>query len=280
MSFEEIWQENKGYILALFGGFIVFLTAYLIIDSSFESEITRNVAAKGRHERNAKRARIPRGRTAELDRELVRLEEELVLLEGELEYEPREGFTLSGVSEAPDIHFNRVIQGMLSDIVEPAASIDLRIPTDLGLAGRTPKSRVEYEWYLNGLDLVKRACEAGIGVAVDPYGNTRIESIEPIKIASPKKKKREKRREAEPYVKELRVELSVRGRPGAIDGLVRALMEPGSRLGIESARVSSLDTPKKKQLVATDPMVQVDLVLKALIIDPDGVPQVSKSSRL
>lgn len=275
MSFEEIWQENKGYILALAGGFVVFLTAYLIVDSSFETDITRNKAAKARYERNAKRARIPRGRTAELDRDIVRLEEELALLENELAYAPRDGFTLAGVSEAPDIHFNRVIQGMLTDIVEPAASIDLRIPTDLGLAGRTPKSRAEYEWYLNGLDLVKRVCEAGIGVAVDPYGNTRIESIEPIKIAKPKKKRRD-RREADPYVEELRVDVSVRGRPDAVDGLLRAIMEPGSRLSVESARIVSLHDPKKN----TEPLVQLDLALKALIVDPEGAPRVSKSARM
>lgn len=278
MSFEEIWQENKGYILSLLGGFIVFLTAYLIIDGSFESDIRRNEAAKARHERNAKRARIPRGRTSELDRELVRLEEELTLLEGELTYKPREGFTLAGVADAPDIHFNRVIQSMLSDIVEPAASIDMRIPSDLGLMGRTPKSRAEYEWYLNGLDIVKRVCEAGIGVAADPYGNTRIDGLDPIKIVAPKKKKRQ-RRESNPYLTELRVELSVRGRPGAVDGLIRALMEQGARIAIESARVSSLDDRKKEQLVATDPMVQADLTLKALIVDAEGEPQVSKSAK-
>ena len=42
MNFEEIWQENKSFILTIMAGLVVFIVAYLIIDSSSSELLPRD----------------------------------------------------------------------------------------------------------------------------------------------------------------------------------------------------------------------------------------------
>ncbi|MEE9392874.1 MAG: hypothetical protein V3W41_10255 [Planctomycetota bacterium] len=269
MSFEEIWQEHKSFILTLLAGVIIFFTARMIIVGSFEDEIGRNNRAASRASSQAKRNKVQPGATAEAKRKHEALEASLAKLEREMGYKPATGFTLKAAARAGDLHFNDMVQKLLTGVVEPASSLDIRLDTGLGLGGRTPRSDVEREWYLNGLDLVNRIYLAGIASAV--------ESIEPIKIKILPKKRRN-RGEAARYLRPLAVSFTAHGSPAALDLLLRELMKPGARLSVEKASLLSLDSDKKTVIrFGGDDIVRMDIEVKALIVDPDGVPAVSKS---
>lgn len=270
MSFEEIWHEHKSFILILLAGVVVFFTARYIITSSFEDDIKRNKAAAARSLRSASRSKVPTGAKGLAEEKLRLLEEELAKLQTEMSYRPTAGYTLKGAARAGDLHFNDMVQKLLTEVVEPASSLDIRIDTGLGLDGRTPRSDPEREWYLNGLDVVHRICLAGIGGGV--------ESIEPIKIAR-FPKKRSKRGEASPFVRELKVNFTVHGRPAALEELTRRLMTPGARLAIKKSSLLSLDSDKKTVIrFGGDDIVRMDMEVVALLVDDEGLPKNSRSA--
>ncbi len=264
MSFEEFWQENKSFVLILVGGFVVFLTAWFIVTGSVEDEIRSNVAAARNHERKAKKLKLPSGALRSVEARLEELRERLDMLRKELAYAPQAGFTLEGVNKSPDVHFNEILHRMLRDVVEVAASLDIRISPDLGLHGVTPRTRKETEWYLNGLDIVNR-----IGVAAIA---SQVEAVEPLTIqAYPKK--RGGRRGERPFIEPVSVTFHARGGPAAIDSLLRGLQLPGARLVVTTARISSLEKPKgKKTSVFDEGQVALDATVEALRVDPEGEP--------
>ena len=273
MDFEEIWQENKSFILMLLAGVVVFTVAYMIIDSSFSNEIRSNVARTRTAKRRAKAQELDRGVLKSVERRLGEVEVELQELERELAYRPSPGFTLVGVTRAPDIYFNEMVQKLLKERVEPAASLDIRIPADLGLGSITPKTAQEREWYLNGLDVVSRCCLAGMAAGV--------EAIEPIRIAKMPKKSRTSRNEVTPYLRPLTVKMTVKGKPSAIDNMLRDIMLPGSRLSIAKARITSMDqTGKRRQTFVDESIVVMDLTVRALLLDAKGEPIGAKTGRM
>ncbi len=273
MSVEDIWQENKGFILGVVGGLIVFFTAYTIIEGSKAKDIGSNFAQISRAERHERSIRLPSGELRRLQDRREELGQELARLENELAYRPAEGFTLAGLNRAPDIHFNEMVQRLLVEVVEPAAALDIRIPADLGLGEVTPRSDEEREWYLNGLDLVNRICIAGMAGGV--------EAVEPIRIAKMPKKSRRDRAETEPYMRALTVTFSARGTPAAIDRMIRGLQIPGQRLVVEKGRVQSLDGLAGKQKIFVDEsLVVLDMTIKALLLDPEGAPQTPAMGRM
>ena len=272
MSFEEIWQENKSFILMLLAGVVVFSVAYMMIDSSFSREIRANRQAARSADASRKRQDLPKGALKGLERRLDAMRGELSHLEKELAFTPSPGFTLKGVSRSQDIHFNEMVQKLLKERVEPAASLDIRIASDLGLGTITPKTNAEREWYLNGLDVVSRCCLAGMA--------SRVESIEPIRIAKFPRKKRD-RLETRPYVRPLAVKMTVKGKPDAIDNMLRDLMLPGSRLSITKAGISSLDqTGQRRRAFVDESLVVLDLTVVALLVDQEGEPVDGKARRM
>ncbi len=273
MDFEEIWQENKSFILMLLAGVVVFTIAYFIVDGSFSSEIRSNRSRATTAEKRAEQQKLPSGAVRSIERRLAEIEDELQHLESELAYRPSAGFTLVGVSRSPDIYFNEMVQKLLKERVEPAASLDIRIPADLGLGSITPKTTAEREWYLNGLDVVSRCCLAGMAAGV--------EAIEPIRISKMPKKSRTDRNEATPYLRPLLVKMTVKGKPSAIDNMLRDINLPGSRLSIMKARITSMDqTGKRRRTFIDESNVVMDLDVRALLLDRKGEPVGAKSGRM
>ncbi|MCB9831971.1 MAG: hypothetical protein H6807_05800 [Planctomycetes bacterium] len=273
MKFEDIWQENKGFILGLLGGLIVFFTAYAIIDGSKAADVRSNLARVASSERRERGMRLQAGELQGIQRRREELSQDLGRLEKELAFRPAPGFTLTGVTRSPDIHFNETVQRLLVEVVEPAAALDIRIPADLGLGDVTPRTNEEREWYLNGLDVVNRICIAGMAGGV--------EAIEPIRIARVSKKSRRERNEVDPYLRSLTVSFSARGTPVAIDRLIRGLQIPGQRLVIEKARIQSLDGLAGKQKIFVDEsLVVLDLTVKALLLDAEGAPRTPPVGRM
>ncbi|MFT7617944.1 MAG: hypothetical protein ACI97A_001583 [Planctomycetota bacterium] len=273
MNFEEIWQENKSFILMLLAGLVVFTTAYFIIDGSFTSEIRGNKTRTSSAKKRAVSVKLPSGALRGLERHLDEINGSLTDLERELAYQPSEGFTLVGVTRSPDIYFNEMVQKLLKERVEPAASLDIRIPADIGLGGVTPKTEAEREWYLNGLDVVSRCCLAGMA--------SGVESIEPIRIAKLAKKKRTDRNEVLPYLKPLTVKMTVTGKPSAIDSMLRDIMLPGSRLSITKARISSMDqTGQTRRTFVDESLIVMEITVRALLVDREGVPVGAKTGRM
>ena len=263
MNFEEIWQENKNFILILVGGLVVFVTAWFLVTGHFEDDIKRDLAAAQSSARKEKANRLPAGQVREVEDKLEALQKTLGDLEKELAFRPQPGFTLQGVGKSPDIHFNDTVQKILVDVVEPAASLDIRIPTDLGLGTVTPRTDAEREWFLNGLDIVDRIAVAAIAA--------QVESVEPIQIAAFPKPKRDRGEDA-PYLRVLPVTFTAKGSPGSIDRLMRGLFVPGARLAVESARINSLEARDRKGGVVEENAVTLEMTVQALIVDPAGVP--------
>jgi len=274
VSFEEIWQGHRRFILSLVGGFVVFMAAWSIIEGAYEKDIEADRRGIAASRRKARGQKPPPGRVAAIDGEIERLEAELGTLETELSFKSQQGFTLAGSTRSPDIHFNQTVEKML-EVVELALSLDIRVQTDLGIGGITPRTDVEREWYLNGLDVVNRVALAGIAAGV--------RSIEPIQIASsPSSKKRGRKAGVEsPYCREVSISFTSTGHPAAIDGMIRGLMIPGARLAVERAEIVSLDTAGGKKTKGwTERAVRLEMTVKALILDAEGEPSIPKTQRL
>lgn len=273
MSFEEIWQENKTLILQVVGALVIFMLGSWFVTSHFEGDILSATRGTQSSLKRAKQQKVPAGRTREIQDRRDELREELELLEREMSYRPGTGFTLASIEAAPDVHFNQVVDRMLSSVIEVGLSRAVRIQSDLGLGAVTPKTDVEREWFLNGLDVVERIAVAGIAAGV--------QSIEPIRISRPPKKKRG-RRVANPYLRAVEVSFSATGIPSSIDTMLRNLMPEGSRLAVGAATISSLDdpNPKRGSIGNNTRLVRLDMTLKALLVDEDGVPQQDKDKRL
>lgn len=269
MSVEETWQENKSFILALAGGALVFFIAWLLITSSFEEDIERDLATARRARSQESRQRLPSGAKAEAEDALRALKASLQNLERELAYQPRAGFSPESATKAADIHFNEIVQKLLVEVVEPAASLDIRIARDLGLGGVTPRSNADRAWYLAGLDVVHRI--ALVGVA------SGVRSIDPIAISAPPKATRS--RPTTPYLREITVTFTAHGRPEAIDALLRGLVRPGERLALERATITSMEAAKNAARFDGEDIVRLEAQIKALLLDPQGDPATSTGSK-
>jgi hypothetical protein len=256
LNFEEIWQENKDFILKLAGGGMVFLIGWLFVTSGFQEEIKANERSKRDAEATVRRMKLPANSMSEAKGKFEQLEEQYQSVEKELFYRPDPGFTLRGISGPTDVFYNEAVQKLSGELVEGASTLDIRIDAELGLDGVTPRTDEEREWYLNALDVVRRFCLAGVAGGV--------ESIEPIKIAPMPKKKRGE--EEEGVVRPLTVDFVAVGAPTAIDGLLRALQQPGRRLAVERATITSLDGDRKASIrFGGEGLVRLNLKVKALL---------------
>ena len=272
MSFEDVWQEHKSFITAAVGGAIVFATAHYFIADHYDAAIRQDRAAVRGAEAKAKAQKLEPGRMQAVEAALETLAARLEKVEAEYAYRPSPGYTLDGIAKAPDVHFNEVVAGMVTNVVEAGLARDIRIQADLGLGGVTPKNNAERAWFLTGLDLVNRIAVAGIAAGV--------RTIEPIQIARPPQQSRERQRAASPYLRSIAVTASAVGHPRAVDAMVRALMLPGSRLSVEQATILSLDEDNAKQAAFGEQSVRLELTVKALILDPNGEPQRARAPRL
>ena len=274
MSFEEIWQENKTLILQVFGGIVIFIVGNWFIASMFEDDI--RMASRGTQAslKRAKQQKVASGATGQIIARRDELRDELDTLEREMSYAASPGFTLASIEGASDVHFNQIVDRMLSSVIEVGLSRAVRIQSDLGLGAVTPKTDAEREWYLNGLDLVERVAVSGIAAGV--------QSIDPIRIARRPKKRVRSRASTDPYLRQVDVSFSSTGSPASIDSLLRDLMPEGARLAVVKASITSLDDPdpKKGASVVNVRLVRLDMTLRALLVDEDGVPQQDKEKRL
>ena len=50
MDFENYWQENKNFVLSVAGGALVFLIAFLVLDSSYGADLRGSAARLGREQ--------------------------------------------------------------------------------------------------------------------------------------------------------------------------------------------------------------------------------------
>lgn len=256
MNFEEIWQENKDFILKLAAGGLLFLVGYLFVTSGFEDDIRGAKSSERKSKATLKRMKVSGSEISQARGALETLQEQYAAVERELIYAADPGFTLRGASGPTDVFYNEAVQGLAAELVEGASSLDIRIDADLGLAGITPRNDVEREWYLNGLDIVRRFCLAGVA--------SGVESIEPIKIAKPPKKKRGE--EEEGVVRPLTLDFVAVGAPLAVDGLLRSLQQNGRRLAVERAVITSLDGDRKSSIrFGGEGLVRLDLKVKALL---------------
>ncbi|MEZ6196094.1 MAG: hypothetical protein R3F20_10280 [Planctomycetota bacterium] len=258
MNFEEFWQENKSFLLKIAAGGLLFFVGWLIVTSLFEEDIDRDTRRASRSASAARKLKLPPGTRGEADAKLEELQAQLAAVEKELIYVPDPGFTLRGASGSTDVYFNDVVQRLTTDLVDGASSLDIRIDSGLGLADVTPRSDPEREWYLNGLDVVRRVCLAGVA--------SGVESIEPIKIARPPKSRRAEADRG--LLKAVPVEFVAVGSAIAIDGLLRSLELPGRRLSVVRAAITSLEGDRNAAVrFGGESLVRLDLSVEALQLD-------------
>jgi hypothetical protein len=273
VSAEDVWQENKSYIVGVAGGLIIFVTAWYFVNDHYKSAIVAERAAIRSAEQKARAQKLQPGLVEQVKTDLDGLSARLEVLEREQGFKPQPGFTLAGAAKAPDVHFNEVVARMVTEVVEAGLSRDIRIQADLGLGGVTPRTNAEREWYLTGLDVVYRLAFAGIAAGV--------RSVEPLQIQRMPAPAKDKGRAAAPYVRAVSVVCSATGHPAAIDRMLRALLLPGQRLAVEQATITTMDEESGKARAAfSEQTVRLDMTVKALLLDPSGEPQRQKNPRL
>lgn len=183
MDFENYWQENKNFVLSVAGGALAFLILFLILDSSYGSDVR---AGRSRVSRERSKLAQPFFNQADLTR--AREENQALMMASDqlganAIFVPRPGFTLvKGAASNSNQYFGRVdrVQRELSLLAGRARCV---LPVGLGLEALKTNDEEVIARHLEALDLLdrtlRRAIDAGIDrvmrveVTLDPGLNSR-----------------------------------------------------------------------------------------------------------
>ncbi|MBL6719816.1 MAG: hypothetical protein ISQ08_00230 [Planctomycetes bacterium] len=173
MDFENYWQENKNFVLSVAGGALVFLIAFLVLDSSYGADLRGSAARLGREQAKLRQSYYTNadlGRVEEEHEALVAARERLAAA---AVFQPREGFRLRDGGGSPsNQYFGRVdrVQRELELLAGRARCV---LPEGLGLEPLKTNDVEVIARQLEALDLLDRALRRAIEAGVDRI--TRVE---------------------------------------------------------------------------------------------------------
>ncbi len=278
----ELFQEHKRFFVTLILGALAFFVLYLVIGAFFDSSTMR-----ARNEIRKARGDIERSLPAGVDLQKLRVQRDqadtaLRELTAALHRVPAPGFQLTAEVRDPDLHYNRIADGLRRGLVEACAVRSVDVDMRLGLPDSIPTTRRDIDWYLRGLDVVQQVLESVIRIdtSVLESGIARIERIE---IAGQGKAKIGGGTAAPAFVVKHPVSFVIVGHPRAIFSLTEEYSRPlpvGRGLVVEEATIRSLDLPPgaaNRGVRAGDPLdrgrVELKLTVAAVDIQRDGAAE-------
>jgi hypothetical protein len=170
MDLENYWQENRKFVLTVAGGALVFLIAYLYVDSAF-GDSWRTAGRKLSQVESALRD----GFFSNSDKRLAEDENAaLIAAMGELQeavaFEPRPEFTLRPDMGSENSQYMGRIARMQNELAVLASRARVVLPEGLDIEPLKTSDTSLIKRHMEGLDLLSRvialSIEAGVGRVV------------------------------------------------------------------------------------------------------------------
>lgn len=174
MDLNDVWQENKRFIVTVGAGLIAFFIGWMVIDGMYLGDLR----AVGR-----KSLRAIRDLNQELysvdDRELARAENEALLasyerIAGAIEFVPRPEFQLEGADTSPQNVYSTMVETVRNRVGDLASRRRAFLPDGLGLEPRATANVDAIERDLHALDLLERALVLAVDSGVRQVRDVRI----------------------------------------------------------------------------------------------------------
>ena len=228
MNLEAYWQENRTFVLRVAGGFVLFLVALLIIDSTVGGDVAaqRRLVTSAQSKLNQPSfTSADEQRAREDNRALLDL---LAELEQRVDFAPREGFRPKSAAVTAGRYLDAVANVRMS-LLPLARRRGMVLDPTLGLPEQSPTREEELARYLDGLDLVDRLVRVAVELGVERIEKVRIR-LDPGLFG----------REGLGYVERTRVEFSASGRSAPLLALMQRLARlPGQPLFVDSAALEA-----------------------------------------
>lgn len=252
MDLNDLWQGNRRFILAVGGGFVLFLIAKGVIGSVYDVPAAQAQQLRGRL------ARTPAPDTTAvrvLEAETAALDERIAALEARMRYEPLPRYVLPRDERSPDLFYNAARSAAEEDLVQLTARSNLRVDPSLGLPDLFPNGREEIQRYLRGLSVVERVVEKSL--------LARVRALEDIDIKVEPQGRGRRRAPGDGYVEPLLVKFRAVGTSAALTELLRLVVAgDDAYLAVQEARMR-LD-PRQP-----NGFPELEMTLAALAIDPE-----------
>ena len=183
MDLNDYWQENKRFVMGVCGGALVFLIAYLVVNSFFASDISQRRTAISRHNRDLADPMFGSNELADARTQNEELRAALTTLVGATSFEPRPEFQLDPAAGAANAQYLRILSRVRDDLMTRANRSNLRLEAGLGMPSLSPTREIEIVRYLEALDVVESVVDLAlnararrverISVKLDPGLNSR-----------------------------------------------------------------------------------------------------------
>ncbi len=172
MDLSEYWQENRGFVLTVAAGAVVFLIGLKVVDASYGADLKSMRANESRLKRELTELTYTgadRDRAQSVHERLLTAVDEL---RAAALFTPRPEFILG--EDSPSAHFHRVVGRVRDDLLPAASRARVRLDKTLGLPKLSPTKEGEIERTLEALDAIERV----VRIAIEE----RVERIEDIRI--------------------------------------------------------------------------------------------------
>lgn len=166
MNLDEYWQENRRFVLGLFGGLVLFLTGLWVADAVYGTDLRAARAQEAKVVRDLRQPMFTRSQLAEAEEERERLREVVAALGSTVDFEEREGFRLREGPGSATAQYHEIVGRLRDELLPAAARRNLRLEPTLGLPKLSPTRASDIERYLSGLDLLERVARLAIDEGV------------------------------------------------------------------------------------------------------------------
>jgi len=155
MDYNEIWQENKRWILGVALGAIVFWIGTLVIDGLYSAEPTERLTSKAQRAVRSEDGFYDSSARTAAESEHEELGALRQRLDKTLEFVPLDEFLLAGKG-LPDLHFDSVSRRIKRQLVDSADALGVELD-DKDLAWKAPEGREQIQSSLISLCLLEQA---------------------------------------------------------------------------------------------------------------------------
>jgi hypothetical protein len=260
MDLENLWQENKRFVLTVAGGVLVFMIGEMIIGQVFGDELNaerRSVASANRD----------LGEAMFGADDLTRARSENRALRGALQdlahaaaFSAREQYRIDPAAGSASSQFFGTVSSAREELLTLAGRNDLRVPDAVGLPALSPTRDGDIERHLEALDLIDRVVHACVDAGVE-----RIDSID-IKL-DPKLDARE----GVGRVERTRVDFTLSGRTAPIQRFLLATQAGDEPLVVQAMElVPSRRSEDEARLEISFTIVRLAAEVHELAGDADG----------
>lgn len=188
MDLNDIWTQNKRWILGVLVGALLFYVAGQIVQSIYDGRAAeaKVIGLTNKLRKQAYYDTKARKQAKETGEVLAQAQQRL---EAELEFAPNDRFVLAGKGDA-DLHFDRVARDVRSELVDKAQQFSVELPAS-ALRWTAPVGREEIERTLLGLDVLHtsldRLLDAGEEVrSRSAFGALGLQSVEKFEVTHKK----------------------------------------------------------------------------------------------